>query len=182
MEKSSNNRNPSAHLSCFLHARFASYKLSFHAHTNRHCQQKPLKTLWRVCICEGSGLLFQGNETNRKLNNHNSCLLFQWEQSADLSMQERPKTVWICTLMLKRLRYVSFHFAVLPLYERGHCNMKNREQEEAILSCCFYFAWIFNTFVGDQMSGVTSVRIPPGHFAEEFVVFCCSFLLTCKIS
>lgn len=30
------------------------------------------------------------------------------------------------------------------------------------------------------MSGVTSVRVPPGHFAEAFVVFCCSLLLTCK--
>lgn len=65
---------------------------------------------------------------------------------------------------------------------KGHCNMKNREHQEAILSCCFHFAWIFNTFVGDQKSGVTSVRIPPGHFAEAFVVFCCSLLLACQFS
>lgn len=180
MEKSSNNSNPSAHLSCFLYAHFACYKLSFHTHANRCCQQKPLKTLQRLGICEGSGLLFQGNEMNRKFNNHNSCLLFQWEQSTGSSIEERPKTVWIRNLMLKCLRYVLLHFVVLPVYERVHCNMKNRKHEEAIFSCCFYFAWIFNTFVGDQMSGVTSVRIPPGHFAEAFVVFCCNLLLTCK--
>lgn len=45
MEKSSNNRNPSAHLSCFLYVPFTSYNLSFHTHANRRCQQKPLKTL-----------------------------------------------------------------------------------------------------------------------------------------
>lgn len=90
-------------------------------------------------LYEVSGLLFQGNEINRKLSNHNSCLLLQKNKVQALSWKKNLRQVWICNLVLRCLMYVLFHFVLLPLYERGYCNMKNREHKEAILSCCFHF-------------------------------------------
>lgn len=92
-----------------------------------------------VHLYEISALLFQGNEMNRKLNNQNSCLLLQKNKVQALPWKKNLRQMWVCNLMLRCLRYVLFHFVVLPLYERGHCNMKNGEHKEAILSCCFHF-------------------------------------------
>lgn len=137
---------------------------------------KTFKNLMKhMHLYEVSGLLFQRNGINRKLNHHNSCLLLQKNNEQALPWKKNLRQLWIFNLMLRCLRYVLFHFVVLPLYERGHCN-KNGEHKEAILSCCFHFVWFFNTFVGDQMSGVIQSAFLPGTLVKHLpfpVAVCC---------